>query len=141
VKSVTLAGRDVADAPFDVRPGEDISGVVITMTDRISEIAGRVIDGAGRPAPGYPIVVLPTDRRYWTFGSRRIQQSHPASDGQYRIAGLPAGEYYVCAAAEVAAFELYSPEFLEQLVAGSFRITIGDGERKTQDMKIGSGGY
>ena len=92
-KSVMLAGRDVADASFDVRPGEDISGVVITMTDRISEIAGRVIDGAGRPAPGYPIVVFSTDRRYWTFGSRRVQQSRPASDGRYRVSGLPAGEY------------------------------------------------
>ena len=141
VKSVTVAGRDVSDAPFDVRPGENIAGVVITMTDRISEIAGRVIDGAGRPAPGYPIVVFSTDRRYWTFGSRRIQQSRPASDGRYRISGLPAGEYYVCAATEVTALELYTPEFLEQLVAGSFRITLGDGERKIQDMKLGSGGY
>ena len=120
-KSVMLAGRDVADAAFDVRAGQDISGVVITMTDRISEIAGRVIDGAGRPSPGYPIVVFSTDRRYWTFGSRRIQQSRPASDGRYRISGLPAGEYYVCAATEFTALELYSPEFLEQLVAGSFR--------------------
>ena len=99
-----------------------------------------MIDGAGRPAPGYPIVVFSTDRRYWTFGSRRIQQSRPASDGQYRISGLPAGEYYVCAATEVTALELYTPEFLEQLVAGSFKITLGDGEKKRQDMKLGSGG-
>ncbi len=141
MKSVMLAGRDVADVSFEVRPGEDISGVVITMTNRPTEIAGRVIDAAGRPAPGYPIVVFSTDRRYWTFGSRRIQQARPATDGRYRINGLPAGEYYVCAATEVNALELYSPEFLEQLVAGSFKITLGDGERKTQDMKIGSIGY
>ena len=61
--------------------------------------------------------------------------------GGTAISGLPAGEYYVCAATEFSALELYAPEFLEQLVAGSFKITLGDGEKKTQDMKIGSGGY
>ena len=140
LKSVMLGDRDVADASFDVRPGEDVTGVIVTMTDRPTEITGRVIDSAGRPATGYPIVVFSTDKRYWTFGSRRIQHARPASDGRYRISGLPPGEYFVCAATEVAALELYSPELLEQLVAGSFKLTLGDGEKKMQDLKLGSGG-
>jgi len=139
LKSVMLDGRDVADTPFEVKPGENVSGVVVTMTDRISELSGVVIDGAGRPAVGFPIVVFSTDRTSWTLGSRRVQQARPSTDGRYRVTGLPAGEYFVCAVTELSPEDLYSPAYLEQLVAGSFKIVIADGEKKVQDLKLGGG--
>jgi len=139
LKSVMLDGRDVADTPFEVKPGENVSGLVVTMTDRISELSGVVIDGAGRPAVGFPIVVFSTDRTTWTLGSRRVQQARPSTDGRYRVTGLPPGEYYVCAVTELSPEDIYNPAYLEQLVAGSFKIVIADGEKKVQDLKLGGG--
>jgi hypothetical protein len=139
LKSAMFNGRDVADLPFDVRPNEDASGLVVTFTDRPTEISGSVVDRAGRPAPGFPIVVFSTDRAYWTVGSRRIQQARPSSDGKYKLSGLPAGEYYVCAVTDLDQGQLYDPSALDALAAGSFKITLADGEKKVQDLKLAGG--
>jgi Carboxypeptidase regulatory-like domain len=139
MKSAMLGGRDVADVPFDVRPNEDVANLVVTVTDHPSELSGTVRDRAGRPAPGFPFVVFSTDRGYWTIGSRRVQQARPSSDGKYTLTGLPAGEYYVCALTDLDQNQLYDPSFLESLLPGSFKITIGDGEKKMQDLTLAGG--
>ena len=139
LKSVTAAGRDIADAPIDIKPGTDISNVVITFTDQSTELSGTVIDGAGRVTPDFPIIVFSTDRAYWTLGSRRVQTARPSSDGRFKVTGLPAGEYFVCAVTMVDRTEVYDPAFLSQLAGASFKITIKDGEKKTVDLKLGGG--
>jgi hypothetical protein len=139
LKSVLAAGRDISDAPLEVKPGGDVSGVVVTFTDKPSELSGTVFDGLGRVTPNFPIIVFATDRQYWTPNSRRVQTARPSSDGKFSVVGLPAGEYYVCAATAVDRNEVYDPAFLEQFVAVSFKITIADGEKKTQDLRLGGG--
>jgi hypothetical protein len=139
LKSVLASGRDIADAPMEIKPGGDVSGVVVTFTDKPSELSGTVFDGLGRVTPNFPIIVFATDRQYWTANSRRVQTARPSSDGKFSVVGLPAGEYYVCAATAVDRNEVYDPAFLEQFVAVSFKITIADGEKKTQDLRLGGG--
>jgi hypothetical protein len=140
LKSAVVNGRDVADLPLDIKGGGDISGVVLTFTDRLSTLSGTVIDAAGRPTAAFPIVVFSTNRETWTMGSRRVQRARPATDGKYSIAGLPPGEYFLCAAFELSEERLYDPSFLEQLAAGGIVIKLGDGEKRTQDLKLGGGG-
>jgi len=137
LKGVMVAGRDIADAPLDVKAGTDVSGVVVTFTDKPSELSGTVFDGLGRVTPNFPIVVFSTDRAYWTPNSRRVQTARPASDGQFTVTGLPAGEYYVCAVTAVDRTEVYEAAFLDQLVAVSFKITIADGQKLKQDLRLG----
>jgi hypothetical protein len=139
LKSVMLDGRDIADAPLDMRAGADVSGVVVTFTDRPAELSGTVLDAAGRVTPNFPIIVFSTDRGYWTLGSRRVQTARPSSDGKFKVTGLPAGEYFVCAVTAVDQTEVYDPAFLSELVPVAFKITIADGEKKTQDLRLGGG--
>jgi hypothetical protein len=139
LKSAMLNGKDVADEPIDVRQGSEIKDLVVTFTDRLSEISGTLQDAAGKPVVGFPIIVFSTNRAAWTFGSRRIAQAHPASDGTYKVQGLPAGEYYVCALTDLDPSDLYDPAFLDQLAPASFKITLADGEKKTQNLKLGGG--
>ena len=65
LKSIVMGGRDIAEEPIDVRPGASLSDVVVTFTDRSAEIAGTIFDGAGRPAPGFVVVVFPVQRNAW----------------------------------------------------------------------------
>jgi hypothetical protein len=139
LKSVMAGGRDVADTGIEVR--ENVSNVIVTFTDRPSELSGTVFDQAGRVTPEFPIVVFSIDKTYWISGSRRVTQARPASDGTFRVTGLPAGEYFVCAVTAVEQSELADPAFLEQLAASSYkiRITIRAGEKTVQDLKLGGG--
>jgi hypothetical protein len=66
-----------------------------------------------------------------------VQTARPASDGKYKVTGLPGGEYFVVAVTAVDRSEVYDPLFLEQLVPVAFKITIKDGEKKTQDLRLG----
>ena len=139
LKSAMTGGRDMVDSPIDVKSGEDVTGVVVTFTDHPAELSGTVYDPAGRVTPNFPIVVFSTDRGYWTPSSRRVVTARPASDGKFKVTGLPAGEYYVCAVTAVSRTEVYDPAFLDALVPVAFKITIADGEKKTQDLRLGGG--
>ena len=137
VRSILTRGRDVADLPLEIKPGEDVDDVVITISDRSTEITGTVFDQLNRPTPGFPIVVFSTNRAHWPAGTNRVRQAQPASDGTYRIAGLPAGEYFVCAVTDLEQTDLQDPGFLESLAAVSFKITLAVGEKKSQDLRLG----
>jgi protocatechuate 3,4-dioxygenase beta subunit len=142
LKSMMWNGRDIADVPFDVKPNEDITGVVVSFTDRPTELSGTVFDQTGHATGNFPIVVFSTDKAYWTIGSRRVQQARPASDGKFKIAGLPAGEYVVCAVTDLDPEDLYTPAFLDQLMgSGAYRIRLADGEKRVQDLKLAGGGF
>ena len=136
LKSAMVNGRDVADLPLEIKPNGPVSDMVITLTDRITEISGRLSDGLDRPVSTFPIVVFSTSPEYWLPGARRVQQARPASDGRYRVTGLPPGEYYISAATDVDEAELYESSFLNLLVTGAFKITLGDGEKKVQDLRL-----
>jgi hypothetical protein len=136
LQSVMWNGRDVSDAPLDVKPNTNVTGLVATFTDRPTELSGSVRDAAGRVTANFPIVVFSTDRTYWAPGSRRVKQARPASDGKFQLVGLPPGEYYICAATDLDPSSLADPGFLEQLAASSFKLTLADGEKKVQMLKL-----
>ena len=114
----------------------NVNGVVITFTDRETEISGTLFDAAGRPTPEFSIVVFTTNRAFWTASSRRVQSVRPATNGTFRITGLPAGEYWMVAVADLEPGALSDPGYLEQLQAVAFRITLAEGEKKQQDLKV-----
>ena len=55
------------------------------------------------------------------------------------VAGLPPGEYYVCAVTDVDPADLKDPAFLESLTSASIKITLTAGEKKSLDLKLGGG--
>jgi hypothetical protein len=74
----------------------------------------------------------------WVRGHHAESARGPA--GQRRQLSLQraaAGEYLLAAANDYDPRELYSASFLEQLAAAAIKLTIADGEKKVQDLKIG----
>jgi uncharacterized protein (DUF2141 family) len=140
LKTAAVQGRDALDFPFEVRPNEEVTGVTLTFTDRTQELSGTLQDGMGRPISDLTIIVFPTDNRYWTPQSRRIQSSRPDNTGKFMFRGLPPGEYRITAVTDVETGEWYDPAFLQQLVGPSTPISLAPGEKKTQDLRL-SGGY
>ncbi len=137
LKSAMLGGRDVSDVPLEIKPGEDVSGLVLTFTDSPASVTGVLYDGANRPTSDLSIVLFAADRSMWSPGSRRVRPPvRPASDGRFTFSGLAPGDYYLAALTEVSATDLASPLFLEQVVPAAIKITVAAGEKKTQDVKL-----
>jgi hypothetical protein len=137
VKSVRWNGRDYTTTPFDVSAEQELRDVVITFTPESSALTGFVRDRAGMRAPGAAVVIFPVEREQWAnYGltPRRIKSGTAGLDGSYRVAGVPAGDYFVVAvdAAQVNAWQ--DPAFLAAAAGVATRITVAWGETKTQDL-------
>ena len=137
LSSVTAQGREALDFPLEVRPGEDVAGVVVTFGDRSTTMSGALQDVSGQPTAGYTVVVFADDNRYWTPMSRRVQAARPATDGRFSFRNLPPGEYRLAAVVDPEPGQWFDPEFLRQLVVASTTVRLGEGETKTQDLRVG----
>jgi hypothetical protein len=136
IKSSMANGRDAFDAPLLVNSNMALDWTV-TYTDKPTSLAGVFQDRGGRAATDYYIIVFPSDRKYWTPGSRRVRTTRPATDGAFGAKGLPPGEYFLAALTDLEPGEWNDLAFLEQLVKFAVKVTLRDGETTTQDLRIG----
>lgn len=135
LRSAMLGDRDVADLPVEIR--QNTTGLNITLSDVQTELTGTIADRSGQPAPQLYVLVFPTDRSLWINGSRRIAFVRSNESGAYRLAGLPPGEYFLSALTEIETAVQYEPEYLQQFVPTSLKITLTEGEKKVQPLLIG----
>jgi hypothetical protein len=139
IKSIVAGTRDLLNAPFDVNPREDVSGVVVTYTDRHTELDGQLRDAAGQPVSDFRVFAFSTNRDRWVTKilPRWMASVRASVDGSFRIIGLPAGEYYVCAFVDGAQPPAPDEALLTTLVPASIKITLAEGETHTQTFKVG----
>jgi hypothetical protein len=134
VQSAKAGNLDAADLPLTVG-SEDITGVVVIMTDARSALGGTVTSAAGAPANGVDVVVYPSDPRYRTRNSRRVASARTTVDGAYEVKDLPPGDYTIAVADEVDREALQDPAVLEHLRAVG-AVTLGRGETRVQNVTV-----
>jgi hypothetical protein len=135
LRSAIVGGLDVVDTSLEVGD-EDIAGVTVTMTDRTTELSGTLQTDAGMSATDYVVVVIPADRSLWLPNSRRMKVARPGTDGRFVIRHLPAGEYLIATVTDAEPEDLRDQALLAQLAAGGVKVTLAEGDRKVQDLKI-----
>jgi hypothetical protein len=136
MKSAVFNGRDVLDFPLEVKPSEDQGGGVITLTTHPGALSGMLQDASGQPTAAYTIIVFPLDERFWAPPARRIMATRPSTDGRYSFSGLPPGEYRLIAVTDVEPGQWFDPAFLRENGGLALPITLGDGERRQQDLRV-----
>ena len=136
LKSAVANGRDALDFPLDIKPNEGVSGLLVTFSDRTQDLSGLLQDAMGRPTADYTIILFPADQRFWTAQSRRILSTRPGTDGTYSFRGFPAGQYRLTAVTDAEPGEWYDPAFHSQVVSASMLLTVAEGEKKTQDLRL-----
>jgi hypothetical protein len=140
LKSAMLNGRDVADVPFEVKAGDDLAGLVLTVTDSAADVSGVVYDAAGHPTSDLSILLFATDRAFWSQTSRRIRPPVRASTaGRFALTNLPAGDYYLAAVSDVEPNAWFNPGFLDEIIPTAIKISVAEGEHKTQDVRVAGG--
>jgi hypothetical protein len=134
-KGATLHGRDVSTQPLDLR--EDVTGLVMTITDRPSELSGVVRNAQGQADPGATVLWFTTDRSHWInhgISSRKLRSLRANEDGTFRVRGIPAGEYFLAALPDEETADWQNPSVLERISRRAARLSIADGEKRTQTI-------
>jgi hypothetical protein len=138
MESVTVGARDVTDTPIELRSGQTVSDVVVTFTDKITQVTGTITGGNGAPLTEYTVLAFPTDASLWRAQSRQIMTARPDQTGKYTLRGLPPGEYYIVPVDPAEQGEWFEPAYLDAHRADASRFTLSTGDAKTEDFKIKS---
>jgi hypothetical protein len=139
LRSVMSEGRDISDTPLDVGSA-DVANIVITFTDRQTNVTGVVRGADGNADPDALVVIFPADSATWTgFGlnPRRVRSIRSARNGKYTFGGVPPGEYVVAAVKEENLGSWQYPEMLEALSRIGSQVRLSEGDTRTQDLKTG----
>jgi hypothetical protein len=135
-RAAVVNGVNALDDPIELRADMAVTDAVVTLSTRATELSGVIQDAAGHPAPEHFVVVFSTDRQRWFRDSRRIQAVRPGTDGRFSVRALPPGDYFVAALTDVEDGEWFDPAFLDRLVPASIPVSLHDGEKTVQDIRI-----
>lgn len=136
VQSIEVNGVDVTDAGLELKGTEQITGVRITLTDRIAELNGTVMLGS-QAVKNASVLIFPDDERRWIFPSRFVRSTRGNDQGNFTVRGLPPGVGYLAAAVSyVEEGEAEDPEFLAGLRDRATSVSLREGETKTIELRV-----
>ena len=135
LKAITVGGEDVTDSVVELKPGQNVDNVTVILTDRTTEISGTVRDARHTGLAAISVIAFSSEAAHWRPESRRIQSVRTDASGVFRIRNLPPGDYFLVAADDVEQGEWFDPAYLDSVRAGARRITIAEGDKKTQDLR------
>jgi hypothetical protein len=123
VSSVRSGTRDLQATPFEISR-DDLTGVVVTLTNRLATLTGVVRTASGEPDADASVVVWSPKASYrqgrlWPA----IQQTRARPDGSFLLERLLPGEYLV-AAVDDAALGRMNADVFARLVAAGRRVTV-----------------
>ena len=137
VRSISAGGRVLRDGVIELGT-EDVSDVVVSMTDRRNEVSGTVRSSDGKPVRDCAVFVFPVSRSLWNaygVSPPRVVQVHPDGGGRFVVRGLPADEYYVVAAVDDVPDRWQNPAYLTTLVPAAVKSQVTDSSRLVVDLK------
>ena len=135
-RSATLNGRDLADEGLEIEQ-TDIAGLVLTFTDKSTEVSGTVTDLKNQPDSSALVVVIPADTQGWRQSivtPRRVRSVRTGTGGGYTFRDLPPGEYFIGAVSDAAVSNWSDPRTLDAISRVSQRITVSDGGTISQRL-------
>ena len=136
VKNVSYRGQDITDTGLQADSGQRLTDVSITVTDQASEVSGTVRDGDGRAVPGARVLFVPVPAGLWPVASRRYARTIADTSGRYVVRGLPAGDYKVTAALELADRDLYRRDILRAVRDQGLAISLAAEQISIVDLSL-----
>jgi hypothetical protein len=136
LKAVLRENRDVTDEPLEFSSGDQLSGVQVILTDRMTTVTGRVTDDKNVPIAEGTVLVFHRDAEKWPDEARYLRAVRPDQQGQFDIKGLPPGEYLAVAIAYLQEGQWNDPAYLESLRRYAERVRIDEGGTQGISLKM-----
>ncbi len=137
VKSILAGGRNVLRDPLELKDDE-VTGVVVTFTDKIAQVTGAVkMPGGAVLRPGAVVFVFPADypERIAVADARLFRNGGVTKTGTYTMGGLPPGDYFVAVIAPEDVPDSRDMPFFSALSRVATHVTLTEGELKTLDLQ------
>ena len=139
IKSAQWRDRDLTKVPLDAAGADDLTGVVVTVTNATPLLTGGVRAQNGA-VPTAGIVVAfpanPAERVNTGLLPARLKSTVMQSNGSFQFTTLPAGDYYVAAIEPSRSANWRDPEFLAGLERAAARVTLAWGQTATRDVTM-----
>jgi hypothetical protein len=136
LKAVLHNGIDVTDTPIEFVPGKVVDGLQVVLTRRRTDVSGLITNERNVPETDATVVVFSQDSSRWNYMSRFVRTARPSQDGRYSLRGMPPDDYFVVAVKDIEVGQWQDPEFLESIRSSAKRISIGEGEKRVEDLKV-----
>jgi hypothetical protein len=137
LKAVLFNGQDVTDSALEFRGNAQATGLQVIVTDKVSDVNGKVTTAKGDVTTDYTVVIFPEDSMKWAYPSRFVKTGRSDQQGQFRITALPADQHYLAVALDyLEDGEGTDPQFLEQIRSRATPFALDDGGSKALDLKI-----
>jgi len=126
VKSIAIGGRDVLDAPLEVKDA-DVAGLVVTFTDKMGTLTGTVHAGAETDLSETTVLLFPANYQGWIdagMNPRRTRTARATRPGAYTFNNVPPGDYLVAALDRSNEGDMQDPAFIAALAKVAAKVTI-----------------
>lgn len=137
LRSIVVGNVNVIDRPL-VLEGSDIGDVVVTFTDRVTEVSGTVQGVTATSDEGFLAVLLPADHQSWIasgmFGPRLVQATVDKA-GTFRARVTLPGDYLAVAMSLEFGGE-FTPELIATLARSAVRVSVAEGDKKTVSLPV-----
>ena len=117
----------------------DVDGVVIAVTDKAAAVTGSVTDLRGNPVKEAAVVIFPVTASMWShfgFSPPRIKAVSIFGTPDFRVDGLPEGEYYAIALDVSLVDDWQRPSFYPWAASRAARIDLRLGERRVLNLQL-----
>jgi len=128
VKSIHLDRVDIDGQAVDLSGGTRQLEVV--LTDRLTTVAGLVVDRNGRPLSGYSVVLFSDDENRWTPSSRFLMEGRSSQTGQFLLKDVAPGSYLAVALRDLPFRAWMNPDNLALLRSIATKLQVVEGEQK-----------
>jgi hypothetical protein len=84
-------------------------------------------------------VIFPMNYQQWMdngMPSRVMRTARTSKTGTYTVSSLPIGDYLVAAISDELQGDWQDPQMLLQVARVAARLTMGEGEKKTLDLRV-----
>jgi hypothetical protein len=136
VRSVMLHGVDITDTPLDVKPGSNIDGVEIALTNLQTSLTGTVRTQSGDPVKDFVVAIFPSRLRDGDVPIRFIRAVRPDQSGKFEAKGLPPADYFAAAVETMDQGEQWDPAFQDRVRARAKQFKLADGQSLALELQL-----